>query len=1071
MSRPARGWMGCVSGCRRAFGKGNRGWQQEKIGWLKPITKGIEGGNLKKALHFLCWRYPAGMASHAETCPKTPLNFNPEALLRETARHYIPASGEDAAAMLDAIGLGSVEELFAHIPEDIRYAGELPVPEELSYEELQEAMEALAAKNRPALSFIGDALPDYTVHEVVAYVAGIRNLTTAYTPYQPERSQGTLISHWIYQCLMAKLTGFEAINSSLYDRSTALFEAICTAIRLGRRGQDTVLLAGGLHPGDLEVVRTLAADTDIHLVELPLDPASGVVEPEAVRAKAAEIGRRLAAVAFMQVNNLGLCEEVDALTDLAAELQVSSIAMIDPVQIATGGLKPPRAFGAAGADIMVGEAQHLALAPNFGGPGLGLFGVRHGEGRKNMVRATPGRYVGKAEDTAGRECAVMVMSTREQHIRKDKATSNICSNQAFLATAAGAALLARGDAGLAEMARKGRERARDMAGRLCRLPGVELAYPERPFFNEVTLRLPLPAAQAIEAARKEGIHLGVDVSDRAGAAAARTGNLLKLAFSDVQVDADLDRLEAFFAQLVPGEPGEAPSLPEPGKELLREGPAGLPAYGTQEVKDYYARLGEQNVSPDNGCYPLGSCTMKYNPFINDWAAGLPGFAMLHPQAPLEDAQGSLQLLYEIQEWFKGITGLAGVTTQPVAGAQGELVGLKLFQAYLRERGETGRDVVFIPKSAHGTNFATAVMAGFPNRKVDGRQAGIVLLENDQNGRVDMADFDAKLDEHRDHLAGVMITNPNTGGIFETEFRAIADKVHEAGGLVYMDGANMNAIAGWLDLGKMGVDAVHNNLHKTWTIPHGGGGPGDAIVAVSERLVDFLPGHQITKEADGRYVPVKPEKSIGSFHRHWGNFAHKVRAYTYLLRLGRAGVRRMAATSVLSARYLHERLRGQYPSLPRGADAVPRMHEFILTLREEDFERLEAAGILRNMAMPRIGKLFLDFGFHAPTVAFPEVFGLMIEPTESYTRAELDRFAEAVIAISEIVRESPETLAEVPHFTPIDRVDEVAANRNLVLWEELDELPPLHRNRIEPETLLAMPLAELKERILGQPETV
>jgi glycine dehydrogenase len=561
--------------------------------------------------------------------------------------------------------------------------------------------------------------------------------------------------------------------------------------------------------------------------------------------------------------------------------------------------------------------------------------------------------------------------------------------------------------------------------------------------------------------RAAGLHVGVDVTGRTPCGC----HLLKVSFSDVQSVADCDRLVAFFEGLY-GKAGAPAALPAVPSKLLRDGPVGLPSFGLAELKDYYLRLGELNVSPDTGCFPLGSCTMKYNPHVNDWAAGLPGFTGLHPQAPAEDAQGSLALLWEIQEWFRKITGLAGLTTQPVAGAQGELVGLKLFQAYHRAKGEN-RDILLIPATAHGTNFATATTAGYATgRRADGSPTGIVILKALPDGRVDQADFDAKIAEHGPRIAGMMVTNPNTSGVFETDFRRMAEAVHRVGGLVYMDGANMNAIAGWVDLGALGVDAVHNNLHKTWTVPHGGGGPGDGIVAVSERLVEFLPGFQVEKR-DGRFVPVRPRRSIGSFHRHWGNFAHKVRVLTYLRRLGKEGVRRMAAMSVLSSRYLHSRLGSHFPSLPAGAEGVPRMHEFILTLTEEDFRRAEAAGVPRASVIARVGKLFLDFGFHAPTVAFPEVFGLMIEPTESYTKAELDRFAEAVIAIGALIREKPEVLKSAPRFTPVDRVDEVAANRNLTLSERITALPSLNPNRIPPAQLAAMPVEEIRRRILAE----
>lgn len=966
---------------------------------------------------------------------------------RESARHYIPASDSDITEMLKTIGASSLKDLFSHIPEEA-FFGDLPaVPEELDYDAAMAHLEALSKKNDSALSFIGDGLPDFAQHEIVAHVANIRNLTTAYTPYQPERSQGTLLTHWIYQCLMSKLTGFEAINSSLYERSTALFEAICTAIRLKKKA-DSALICEGIYPGDREVLETLVADTDIQLEWIPLDPETGLTDLAALKSKAEAMGDRLSAIAFPQVNSLGLLEDVDALTDAISESGALSIAVIDPMLLATGGLKRPVDYGENGADLIVGEGQHLAIEANFGGPGLGVFGVRHNDKTKNHVRATPGRFVGLAKDESGRECRVMVLSTREQHIRKDKATSNICSNQAFLATLAGAALLAKGESGMAHSLQTARNNALQFA-KAC---GAKLAFPKAHFYNEVLLEVDDPATILTEAESK-GVLAGIDVSERL----PNGRKLVKVSFSDKQSGDDIKKLTELFN----ADSSEVESIPA---TLLRTEPAGLPEFGLAEVKRYYEQLGELNVSPDDGCYPLGSCTMKYNPYLNDWAAGLPGFTGAHPQAPESSVQGSLEILYQTQEWFKGITGLPGLTTQPVAGAQGELVGIKLFQAYHRDRGEAHRDVIFIPKSSHGTNFATATMAGMASRTIDGKKHGIVLLESNSIGEIDIEDFDAKLAEFGSRLCGVMITNPNTCGLFETRFKEIADKVHTAGGLVYMDGANMNAVAGWLNLDKLGVDAVHNNLHKTWTIPHGGGGPGDAIVAVSDKLVDFLPGRQVVKSEDGTFSTIRMPKSIGSFHRHWGNFAHKVRCYAYLLRLGKEGIPRMSAVAVLASRYLFSKLKEAYPTLPAGSDKAPRMHEFILTLTEDDFKRIEEAGVPRAMAITRVGKLFLDYGFHAPTVAWPETFGLMIEPTESYTMSELDRFAEAVVQIGKTIRENPGVLNGAPYFTPVDRVDEVSANRSLQLHESLEKLPEINPNRISPVELAQMPLEEITERI-------
>lgn len=971
--------------------------------------------------------------------------------LREKARHYIPASEQDIAAMLDAVGKPELAALFDHIPADIRFSEAPELPDELAYDKLSEELERISRKNRTGLSFLGDGLSDLQPSPVVEDICNIRNLTTAYTPYQPELSQGTLLAHWIYQCSMARLTGFEAVNASLYDRSTSIFEGICAAIRMSRK-KDTAIIPETLYPGDIEVLETLVEGMDVRLIKVGANKDTGCIDLDKLEIAVQLAGEQLAAIVFPQVNTFGLLEDVDALTTRAAEAGAKSIAVIDPILLSPGGLKPPSEFGENGVDIMVGEAHHLALAPNFGGPGLGLFGVRFSQNDRNGVRAAPGRFIGKARDCSGRECRVGVLSTREQHIRKDKATSNICSNQAFIATIIGAALLERGDPGLEKILKMIRSQLKQAVDTLTRFEGVKLAFPDSLSYHEVTLELPGSTADLLKQAHQVGILAGADVSQRIEGGR----HLLKLSFGNRELN--IKPLADVFESAY-GEPaGDCVELKSPSSDYMRLTPPNLPSYEAEEVVNYYKELGKLNVSPDDGCYPLGSCTMKYNPMINDWAAGLQGFTDIHPQAPAEDAQGSLYLLHEIQEWFKKITGLAGVTTQPLAGAQGELVGLKLFQAYHRDRGEE-RDIILIPKSAHGTNFATATMAGFA-----GKRGKIVYLEADVAGRVLNEDLDRRIEEYGDRIAGIMITNPNTSGIFESSFKDIAGKIHAVGGLVYMDGANMNAIAGWVDLGELGVDAVHNNLHKTWTIPHGGGGPGDAMVAVSEKLLPYLPGYQIEKKGE-LYLPFKPEKSIGSFHRHWGNFAHKVRCYTYLLRLGREGVRRMSAVAVLSARYTQSLLDKEYALLPTGADAEPRMHEFIITLREEDYAQLESVGLRKSDSASRIGKLFLDFGFHAPTVAWPEPLGLMIEPTESYTKSELDRFADAVKAIRRLIREHPQVLISAPHFTPIDRVEEVEANRDVCLSESLEELPAINLPRISTRELAKMSVEAIYEKIV------
>lgn len=991
-----------------------------------------------------------------------PLNYHPEKLKRELLPFYIGADEKDIHEMLKVLGLKSLDELYSHIQNDVKMS-EIPLPKHMSYETLLAHVNELAQKNKKKISFIGDGLQQFKVTDVVGPVCNIRKLTTAYTPYQPERSQGTLQTLWIYQSLISQLTGIEAINASLYDRSTCLFEAFNCATRLIKEST-TVVVSNTLYPGDIEVLETHAQETGLKLVKAPVNAQTGRMDMDALK-RILNTTPQVAAVAFPQVNNLGNIEAVDEIVDLCSTSNIKSIAVVDPMFLGHGGLKAPAKFGtrAQGADMIVAEGQHLAIGPNFGGPGLGIFGIRYNDQDKISIRSTAGRYVGKTVDLKGRECKALILSTREQHIRREKATSNICSNQSFVATAAGASMLARGDEGFEASLLCARNFAVKAAEALTQLEGVELRFRATAFFNEFTLKVPTNAEELIHKASKAGLQIGVNVSKRHTEISGE--ELILMSFSDIHSEADVEKLIHFFETEYP-KTKQLTAAPKIQSNLLRSEAPLIPKLSTKEILSYYERLGKQNLSPDDGIYPLGSCTMKYNPYINDYAASLPGFTDVHPEAPIEDVQGSLEVLYEIQEMFKAITGLPGVTTQPVAGAQGELVGLKLFQAYHRDRGEAdSRNVLIIPRSAHGTNPASATMAGFETKTVDGKVYGIYTIEAQSNGEMNLDQLKEFLKTDGQRVAGIMVTNPNTAGIFETQFKEMSTLIHSVGGLVYMDGANMNAIAGIIDLNKLGVDAVHNNLHKTWTIPHGGGGPGDAIVAVSSKLLDFLPGVQVVKK-DGHFDVIHAPKSVGSFHRHYGNFAHKIRAYTYIKALGADGVRKMSQVAVLSARYLHYKLKDVYPTLPAGAVSSPRMHEFILTLSPETFKKIEAAGTPKANTIARIGKLFLDFGFHAPTVAFPEQYGLMFEPTETYSKKELDQFADVVQTILKLVNEHPEVLTTVPHFTPIDRVDEVGANKNPQLAEKImARLPEIIVDRVDAEKLRNSTPADLCAAIL------
>lgn len=979
---------------------------------------------------------------------------------REHYPHYIGIDAQQEQAMLQTLGLEKSEDLFSHIPQECRMQ-ELALEPSQSGPALKERMNQLSKKNRVAINFIGDGLIQFSKPPIAPLVCSIRGLTTAYTPYQPERSQGTLQSLWIYQSLVAQITGFEAINASLYERSTCLHEAINCSVRMQRNKKRTIIVADNIYPGDKEVLETLTKFTNVKIIYASVDTSTSKVDIAKLEETFAS-DKDIAAFAFSQINCFGQIENFDELTDIAKKYDILVIGMVEPFALANSGLKEPAAWGshAQGADLLVAEGQSLALDLNFGGPGLGIFGVRYNEKNKNAIRSTAGRFIGKTVDQFGNECKSIILSTREQHIRREKATSNICSNQSFVASLAGANLLNWGDKGLEDIFKKARQNAITVAKELTQFEGVSLKFAQE-FFNEITLKIEkCDLNQLIEDAAEKGLHIGVNISKRCGI----DGQLLLMSFNDMHTARDINKLVHFFKQHF--QKGSiSDSVADIKEHQKRKSALRIPQFATQELYEYYQKLGKQNLSPDDGVYPLGSCTMKYNPEINDWAASLEGFTQTHPQAPLSSVQGNLEILHSIQEWFKAITGLPAVTTQPVAGAQGELVGLKMFQAYHEDRGEGDqRNIIIIPRSAHGTNPATATMAGYESANVNGKKVGIIELEAQASGEMDFEKLQELVKEHSRNIAGIMVTNPNTAGIFETRFHEMAKLIHSVGGLVYMDGANMNAIAGQVDLAKLGVDAVHNNLHKTWSIPHGGGGPGDAIVAVSERLIDYLPGIQVKKEKDS-FTVVRPNKSIGSFHRHYGNFAHKVRAYTYIAALGKEGTLRMSAMAVLSARYLYKKLRSVYEILPAGSEDTPRMHEFILTLNQQTFEKIEKAGTPKVQAIAKIGKLFLDFGFHAPTVAFPEQYGLMIEPTESYTREELDHFAQIVSSIYQTLQDFPQFLLTAPHFTPVGKVDELGANKTPILSEEFSQsLPEVADDKISAQELRNMPFKQLLQEI-------
>lgn len=941
---------------------------------------------------------------------------------REKNEFYLGMNKEDESDSLHELNIDNTDQLFSHIPKNLKKSSTtLPAP--LSYDETKKEMENISKKNIIKPSFIGDSLQNYKTQEIVPYVCSLRNLVTAYTPYQPERSQGTLNTLWMYSNLISKLTGFEAINASLYDRSTALFEACKTAMRIKKKY--TVLVAGIL-PQDQLVLETMSKNTNLTFLYTHCCEETGLVDQNRIKKICSE-NNEIAAIAFSQTNSLGFLEDVNFYTDFCEENKLLSIAIIDIMLLGNNGLIPPNEYGQSGngCSMFVGEGQHLAIGPNFGGPGLGIFGIRYNAQNKTNIRQTAGRFIGKTVDNKGVEALCMVLSTREQHIRREKATSNICSNQSFIATLAGAALLNRGNEGLEKSHTKALKNATNALNLLTSYN--EFNYPPSlpAYYNEFTLKYSGDLELLLKNFADGGLNLGINVSNRLN----DNFEYLKLSFSDIHEEKDFILLENLLNKFCTKNSDDINKEKlQIDNNYLRTSKVLIPDFSLDEIKEYYNKLNSLNMGTDENLYPLGSCTMKYNPFLNEYAASLPGFTDIHPQSPTSDIQGSLEVLFEIQEAFKSITNLPFVTTQPLAGAQGELVGLKMFQAYHNNKNNLEKNIILIPSSAHGTNPASATVAGF----------NIHILKETTEGEISISELEHYLKENGSKVAGMMITNPNTSGIFEKQFKEIAEKIHNVDGLMYMDGANLNAISEIVDLQKMGVDAVHSNLHKTFTIPHGGGGPGDAIVAVSNKLEDFLPGIQVIKNlnisTDNEFEIKISSKTIGSTHRNFGNFAHKVRALTYLKVLGNIGVKKMSSHAVLASNYLLKHLKEDFPILPSNCNSNHRLHEFIITISEEQFKHLEQNGIPKSKIIGQIGKLFLDFGPHAPTVSFPEQYGLMIEPTESFSKKELDRFIEIIKTIKNIINEMPELLKTAPHLTPVGNVDQVKANKELILTD-------------------------------------
>jgi len=877
--------------------------------------------------------------------------------------------GPDTAAharMLEAVGYGSVEELMdAAIPEVIRWHGTLDLPEPATEQEALAQLRALADRNTVAVSMIGLGYHGTHTPPVIR-----RNVLenpawyTAYTPYQPEISQGRLEALLNFQTMVADLTALPLANASMLDEATAAAEAMTLARRASRNGSAVYVVDADALPQTVAVLRARAEPLgievrvlDLATTDLPAElfglhlqypGASGAVRDHRDLVEAAH--------------------ERGALVTVAADLLALTL------------LRPP---GEIGADIAAGTTQRFGVPMGYGGPHAGYLAVRAG-----LERMLPGRLVGVSRDAAGERAYRLALQTREQHIRREKATSNICTAQVLLAVMAGMYAVYHGPDGLRRIAERVHAMADRLAGGL-RAGGVETGA--EPFFDTVTAVVPQRAAAVVAAAAERGVNLRLVDADRVGIACDETTTE--------------EHLRAVWAAFGVDAPTGEPQSPAPA------GPARTTAYLTHPVFHahrsetamlrYLRRLADFDYALDRGMIPLGSCTMKLNATAEMEPISWPGFADLHPFAPAAQTTGYRELISSLEEWLAEVTGYDAVSVQPNAGSQGELAGLLAIRAYHRDRGEAHRTVCLIPSSAHGTNAASAVMAGMR----------VVVVACDADGNVDLVDLDAKIAKHRDELAAIMVTYPSTHGVYESGIATCCAKVHDAGGQVYVDGANLNALLGFAKPGQFGADVSHLNLHKTFCIPHGGGGPGVGPVAVRAHLAPYLPGDPL--DADGA-----PAVSAARY----GSAGILPIAWAYLRMMGAEGLTRATGTAVLAANYVAARLRAHYPVLYSGSKGLVA-HECILDLRA----LTKATGV----TVDDVAKRLIDYGFHAPTMSFPVAGTLMVEPTESEDLAELDRFCDAMIAIRREIDEvgtgtwpaGDNPLRNAPHTAAMVSADE------------------------------------------------
>ena len=848
--------------------------------------------------------------------------------------------------MLDVLGYDSLDALLdAAMPSAIRQEAAPVLPEPVSEEAAQARLRELGAKNVVLKAFYGQGFSDTLTPPVIRRgVVEDAGWYTAYTPYQPEISQGRLEALLSFQTMVQELSGLPVANASLLDEASAAAEAVglmSRAVKKGRR----VILDSRLHPQVLAVAseRARAIELEVEITDLSADL----------------VGEDLVGVLIAYPGTEGQVTDPRPVIDAIHSRGGLAAVATDPLSLML--LESP---GEMGADIVIGNSQRFGVPLFFGGPHAAYMAVTD-----KLKRQIPGRLVGVSVDSHGRPAYRLALQTREQHIRREKATSNICTAQALLAVTASMYAVYHGREGLLRIANRVHERATRFAASL-RDGGVTVRHDA--FFDTVAVEVPGRAQELVDAAAEAGYLLRVIDADTVG-----------VSFGESASEEDVAALAGVFGvDAVVGEAAMAiPGVVQRETETLTH-PIFNSIHSETQMMRYIRTLGDKDLALDRTMIPLGSCTMKLNPTAGMETITWPEFANVHPYAPDSQTEGWRELIAELEDWLAQITGYAKVSVQPNAGSQGELAGLLAIRRYHLANGDTERDICLIPASAHGTNAASAVLA----------HLRVVVVATAADGSIDLADLDKKLSEHGERVAAIMVTYPSTHGVYEDTIRAVCDKVHAAGGQVYIDGANMNALAGLSKPGQFGGDVSHLNLHKTFTIPHGGGGPGVGPVAVAEHLVPFLPTDPTTADP---YEETPVDRGVPVASTAYGSAGVLQIPWSYIAMTGAEGQKAATQHAVLAANYLAKRLGDAFPVLYTGENGLVG-HECILDLRElTDQSKVTATDVAKRL---------IDYGFHAPTLSFPVAGTLMVEPTESEDLNEIDRFIEAMVAIRAEIQE-------------------------------------------------------------------